>query len=86
MIIYPLSRDRVLYNVEVLRVKRKGITGEEARLLVKYEGITPTGTTPEGSTIEWPDFHERERARELSARTGIAIRDPQAEASTRIEQ
>lgn len=86
VIIYPLSRDRVLYNVEVLRVKRKGITGEEARLLVKYEGITPTGTTPEGSTIEWPDFHELERARELSARTGIAIRDPQAEASTRIEQ
>ena len=67
----------MLYNVEVLRVKRKGLTGEEARLLTKYEGITPTGTALEGSTIEWPDFHELERARELSARTGVPIRDPQ---------
>ena len=78
--IYPLGRDRVLYNVEVLRVKRKGVTGEEARLLAKYEGWAPSGFIPADRPQEWPDFHELERARVLSARTGVPIRDPQGTA------
>ena len=69
--IYPLSRDRVIYNVEVLRIKRKGLSSEEARLVAQSRNITPTGidTRP---VREWPDYVQQERARALAQRVGLS--------------
>lgn len=78
--IYPLTRDRVIYNVEVLRIKRKGLTSEEARLVAQYLNITPTGLDTR-SVREWPDHVQQERARALAERVGMLPDDDAVEGS-----
>lgn len=82
VVIYPLNRNRVAYNVELLRVKRQGLSAQEAKLVVDYEGITPDGLSPE-RTREWPDPEALRHVRALAEKAGVAaVADKEAAGDT----